>query len=127
MEVERGHTHASVLDQLKQAQDIRIEKLPQQHLEVANSKGNYANAILQRGDPSATQEALDLYIDALKTNDAVSKYHPEEGNSLLHIRHFALAKAFRVLKQYNEATYHGEQARKYSLASFGPRNHFVAT
>lgn len=127
MEVERGHIHPSVLDQLKQALEIRMEKLPPLHLEIANSKGNYANAILQRGGPSAAEEALDLFADALRINEAVATLQPEEGNSLLHIRHFALAKTLRVLKRYEEALHHAEQARQYAIGTFGSRNHFVAT
>ncbi|KAF2971195.1 hypothetical protein GQX73_g2401 [Xylaria multiplex] len=125
MDVERGHAKEGI-EYLEEAMNIRRALLPEIHVENANSIGNLANALLQAAQEGATEKAVEIFQEALKINLTVGETNPKEGNRLLHIRHCNLSRSLRVAKRFDEALYHADEARRFSIETFGLNNHFQA-
>ena len=125
-EIERGRGDAALPD-LEMALSIRKSLLPDIHVENANSIGNVASAYMQTLRKGSAEKAVAMFFDALRINHEVCKVNPTEGNRLLHIRHLNLARALRVAGRFQEAFHHVEEARRYSVETFGPGGHYEAS
>lgn len=119
-EYERGHVETS-REHIQRSLDIRLDRLPPDDMEVGNSYNNYANLILQELKPGACEKSIDYYMKAI----AIFEKQPEwSKNRIMHIPHTNLARAKRLLKQYDEAIFHAEQSRANALKFLKPENHF---
>ncbi len=91
------------------------------HPEVGNGFNNYANIVLQELQEGACEKAIEYYFKALEIFQANG---PEVYTRLFHIPHTNLARAYRILKQYDKAIYHAEQSRKWAVGFLGEGCHF---
>lgn len=91
------------------------------HPEVGSGYNNFGNIIFQDLREGACEKAIEYYFKAL---NIFEENGPEVYSKLFHIPHTNLARAYRILKDYDKAIYHAEQCRKWSVAFLGEGNHF---
>jgi tetratricopeptide (TPR) repeat protein len=117
IETERGNTDKS-LGYLDTAIGIRRRLLGDDHIELAHSYNNYANAILQAyATPHAAEDAIVFYLKAI----VITNKQPEEQRlKVEYVWYLNISRAYLVLGQLDVALQYVDLGEKSVFSFFEP-------
>jgi tetratricopeptide (TPR) repeat protein len=124
LECERGRAAFAKPFQ-KTAMDIRTQRLPWDHPDMADVYNNFANIInVEWESDEALDEAMVMFQKAIQIDETKPL---DERSKVLHVRHMNLGTLYTCQEKWAQAEAELAQGHHYALQLFGPDTHWDAT